>query len=162
MKLNPEILQKAAMTLFAWSAAVQDLKKRSISLWSFAVFAGAGFLCMLWSLCLKGDEILLQEFPWGRVFLAFLPGAALYVLAKWSRELIGIGDALYFLTAAFYFSAAELCLIFCMSLLLAAGCGLILFAFRTGDAGKGHCGAIRLPFAVCLLPSVMLVMYGSM
>ena len=68
-----------------------------------------------------------------------------------------MGDALYLLTAAFYLQAGALMGLFRVGLLLSGGTALLILAagFLSGkDRGKEP-----LPFAVFLLPAVILTLY---
>ena len=131
--------------IFAGAAAVQDLRNLSISLRTFLIF---GLLGAVLCICRRSLE------P-GALLQGFLPGLTLLVLSRLSGGSLGTGDALYFLTAAFYLELWQLFLLFAGGLLLCSGAALCMLAagFLRGRDMRRK----RIPFVVCLLPPALLL-----
>ena len=90
------------LLLFSLLCAVQDIRKRSISVSLYVIFGIAGVL-----LC-----YLMERQP-GSILTAMIPGSLLMILSFASRGSIGTGDALWFIVAAAYCELG--CIIFILS-----------------------------------------------
>lgn len=147
--------RSGGLILFALCAAVQDFRKRSILLWLFWVFSAFGLGLMAAELFFGSQEADLRSLLLRGS--AFLPGLLLLPMARFSGGAVGMGDALYLLTAAFYLQAGELMGVFLGGLLLSGGAALLILA--SGSLSGKDRGKEPLPFAVFLLPAVILTLY---
>ena len=137
----PSALRRLGILLFAGSAAVQDFRHRGISVQTFAVFWGFGIALAVMDQSLQ--------------FTAFLPGLGLLILSGLSQGGVGSGDALYFLTAAWFLSFERLLWVLCAGLALSAVMGLFLFML-SGLNGRSRAGTGKypLPFTAIVFPAV--------
>lgn len=130
---SEETLRQIVCTMYLAVCAVQDLRKRKISVRLCGFF---GFI----SLVLNAGEILTGR----REVLAFigalLPGILLLVLALVSDGAAGIGDGICFLIAGTILGTRMTWALLMCSLVLASACGGVLMLLQ--KAGR----KTRMPF----------------
>ncbi len=139
---------------FVLLCAYCDLREMAVSTWIFALMAAAEILWYAVSLS-RGQAAN----PAG-LLPSLLPGAALLLFSRFSGGSLGSGDALFFLLSGAALGFQGLMLLLSLSLLLASGYSLILFA-----AGAARGKNIRnrripfLPFAV--LPALLCILQAA-
>lgn len=143
------LIKTAALFLFALCAAVQDLRRRSILLWTFLLFLIPGLLAAFVRLFVLGEG--------SSAALALLPGLFALFLAKPGIGLLGLGDAFYLLLAACYLTPRELLWMLFAGILFCGVWALFLQCF--GMLSGRDFRKYRLPFAVFLFPAVCMVLF---
>lgn len=141
--------------IFSFAGAVQDLKSRTISVWSCLAAGSAAVLAFL-----------VQARTWQPTIVSVLAGmgvgAAMLGAAKFSRGAAGEGDGLFFLTAGLCLGGRRtVCLLF-YSLFACGICGaaLILKEFVChGCTEKAR--KQGLPFLAFVFPVGMWMMYAE-
>lgn len=152
------VLSTVLFFLFALCAAVQDLRKRSVSLRTFTVFGSIGAGLLLFSLALAffsgaGVPLKLRA-------LSFLPSFAFFLAAKLWKNSVGTGDALFLFTAAFYLPPESLFWL-CIS-------GIVLCAFSAlcilcaGFFAGRNRGRESLPFLIFFLPAACVILAAGL
>ena len=108
--------------LFSLTSAVQDIRKRYISLAIFVVFGIIGLLMSYMDLRHIGD-----------IMVALLPGALLLLLSFFTRGSIGIGDALWFIVAATFCGLRHILFILSLSWIMCMLWALMLVMLNYRD-----------------------------
>ncbi len=109
--MDREIRNGVIFAVFSLVCAWQDLRTRRIHAGIFAAFGTAGLLCSFLDGRSPGD-----------MALALLPGMLFLAASVLSREAIGLGDALWLITAAAFADLRDLMII------LFAACFLCMLA----------------------------------
>ncbi|MEF9954215.1 MAG: prepilin peptidase [Clostridium sp.] len=131
---------KLTYTLYLLIASWQDLKNRKIAVWLYVVFAITGVL----------ENILWQEFTWGEVVAAMIPGGLLLLLTKCSRGAIGSGDGWFFVVSAVYLGFWNITALLLYGLMCCSICCLGIIVW--GSAAGIPVRKMRLPFLPFLFP----------
>lgn len=129
--------------LFCVLCALQDIRHREIHILTFLVFGGIGVLLSL----MEGRDM-------GKLFLALLPGALLMALALRDLDIIGIGDALWILTAAMYMGVRAILFTFSLACFLCVFAGLYIVFKNRFDLRRAR--KMELPFTAILPIPILL------
>lgn len=123
--MEPEKLRLLMLWLFTGSCALQDVWKKEIRLVTYLIFTIIGGI----TACVYP----LEPFAF---LLGLLPGIGLLLLVRLLPGSIGGGDALYFLTAAFYWPLKSLAALLLLSVCLSgiAALGLFVKSVVSGPA----------------------------
>lgn len=153
----PVMLRRSGILLFAGDAALQDLRHRSIAAKTFAIFGLWGFAAAVFQMAMEGSSMkfLFSLHSLVSIFSPFLPGILLLILSKILRGAVGNGDALYFLTAAWFLPMGKLVWVLCAGFCFSAAAGLCLI-LKNCLLGRRQRNIKNcpLPFAAIVFPAV--------
>lgn len=137
------MIRKTILLLLLGMSAIEDLRRMKIYMPPLYVALGLGLL-----LALFGDS----EFFLYRM-AGMLPGVILLLLAYFSREAIGSGDAVLFLVLGLMLGLWEGLLLLATSLALAAFAGILLWI-------RKRSGKLAFPFVPFVLLAYVLMLGG--
>lgn len=134
-------VRQAAFLAFLISAAWQDIRRRSISVWIYLAFGGIA----------SGVYLFAREIPGFETVAAVMIGLMLLLLSKWSAGAIGEGDGWFFVVTGIYLTFWENLALLIYGLLLSSSyCfGIIIW----GKIYNVNINDFRIPFLPFLLPA---------
>lgn len=145
-------MRKGIFLAFLLVAAIQDLCRKKVKVWVFAVFGilALGVNMYLW--------IVQKEFMWKSHVLSVCLGAGLLILGKLCEGNIGMGDGFFFAVSGLMLEFWENLSLLCIGVMLCGSYGLAVVVWnqiRTGEkAGKRT--VPFLPFVA--IPGILLTM----
>ena len=131
--------KEGIFALFLLTAALQDIRRRSIDLWVLLLFAFLGILfCFL-----DGEDGLKR-------ILGCLTGGGLIFVSRAAKDGIGRGDGFFFVVSGFYLGAVKNLELLFYGLITAAALGGILIL--TSKKGERNLRNTAFPFIPFLVP----------
>ena len=144
--VRPEQLRMWMLLLFTALCAWQDIRSRSICIWTYLIFGAVGlFICFL-------DKTALMS-----VFAAVLPGVLLLGLSRMLPGSIGSGDGVYFLTAALYLDAERVVVLLFWSMSACAASALLVIVCQMTSGRPLHGKKTALPYLAFVFPVLCLM-----
>ncbi len=140
-KERMKMIQECVLLGFLFVLAWTDWKRQEISLIVVALSGCCGILLRRTA----GD------FQWEQIAGGMLVGAGLLLWALCTRESVGTGDALLFVSTGIYLGLWQNLLLLFLSSLCAAACGLILLLKKRCTKGG------RIPFVPFVLAADVLM-----
>lgn len=148
-----EILKTLLAFVYSAICAYTDLKYRRINLKISFIIALIGVILIFFTVQLVTDK---EDGDIFSIFISFIPGIILSVIAFLSGGGIGIGDAIFILISGLYFSLSEVIAILTLTWLITAI--FAVFLIVTTKEGRKSLKKKEIPFISVAFPIISIVL----